>query len=135
MLPSPNSAFSTFSPSIAVTSFLKFLLWPGELDGVELCDGLGSTATEFELHHLHVLLLDHGGQVLGEKVRWVVRAQHFLHPELLLAHAVLGPQVLDVNVAELAEAAAVDDPQRGAGVGVDHGRRVDAEVPGHRHDT
>ena len=68
VLPSPYSALTTLSPSIAVTSFLKLLLRPGELDDVELCGGLGPTTAKLELHHPHVLLLSHGGQVLGEEV-------------------------------------------------------------------
>ena len=128
MLPSPNSAFSTFSPSIAVTSFLKFLLWPGELDGVELCGGLGSTATEFELHHLHVLLLDHGGQVLGEKVGAVLRAWHLHQRNDLLGDLLLQPQDIHVYMSDFRNPLSLQDALRSRRVEVKSNRNLETHI-------
>ena len=51
------------------------------------------------------------GHVLGQQVRWVVRAGHLDDVELIVPHLLLYPQELSRNMAQLAEALALHDAQ------------------------
>ena len=71
-----------------------------------------------------------GREVLGHEVRRVLRARDLHNAERLVAYLLLQPQVLDLDVAELAQPLSVHDAQRGAGIRVNDGVDVRPKIAG-----
>ena len=85
---SPAALLTSLHPPISTSSFSELILRPDVGKGMELGGGLGSPVTEFQPHHLYMLLLDQSGQMLREEVGAVLAAV-YLHQRDNLASDLL----------------------------------------------
>ena len=93
------------------------------------------TAFEEEVHGIHVLLESARIEVLGHEIRGVLRTWDLANLKLLCAHLILQPQVLHVDVPQLTETLAVQDPECSTRVALDFAAHGQPKVGCHCHYT
>ena len=68
---------------------------------------------------LHMSVYEFSFEPFRQHICWVILRADFLHSKLLPVHALLYPEVLDLNMPRLAEASSAHNAYRCRRVGVD----------------